>query len=48
MASFTPHQDTALKAVADWLAERVSERFVPVLGQVRTQVRVAANTLPWC
>lgn len=29
---------------ADWLAERTSGRFVPVLGQVRTQVRVAANT----
>lgn len=29
---------------ADWLAERAADRFVPVLDQVRTQVRVAANT----
>lgn len=29
---------------ADWLTERVPDRFVPVLAQVRTQVRIAANT----
>lgn len=29
---------------ADWLTERVSDRFAPVLSQVRTQVRIAANT----
>ncbi|MCL4304196.1 MAG: hypothetical protein KJ077_51410 [Anaerolineae bacterium] len=29
---------------ADWLAERLSDRFVQVLSLVRTQVRVAANT----
>jgi hypothetical protein len=29
---------------ADWLVERTSDRFVPVLAKVRTQVRVAANT----
>jgi hypothetical protein len=29
---------------ADWLAEQVSDRFAQVLQQVRTQVRIAANT----
>jgi hypothetical protein len=29
---------------ADWLVARVEDRFVPVLQQMHTQVRVAANT----
>jgi hypothetical protein len=29
MAAFTPHQDTALKAVADWLRARPGERGTP-------------------
>jgi hypothetical protein len=29
---------------ADWLTERVPDHFIPVLSQVRTQVRIAANT----